>query len=61
MEQDYVMTSSEVAVYLHVHRTTIYRLLKRSELPAFRIGSDWRFKRGEIDQWRMERLAARTR
>jgi Helix-turn-helix domain len=30
----------EVSRYLHVHPSTLYRLLKRGEIPAFRIGSD---------------------
>lgn len=47
-----VMTVKEVAQYLRVHYSTIYRLLKRNELPAFRIGSDWRFTKGNIDAWR---------
>ena len=38
-----VMTLGEVSRYFPVHRSTVYRLLKRQEIPAFRIGSDWRF------------------
>ena len=38
-----VMTVREVSAYLHVHPSTIYRLLKRRQIPAFHIGSDWRF------------------
>jgi excisionase family DNA binding protein len=34
-----------------VHRFTIYRLLKRHEIPAFQVGSDWRFNIEEIDRW----------
>jgi excisionase family DNA binding protein len=41
-----------VAKYLRVHTATIYKLLKARELPAFRIGADWRFKREHIDEWR---------
>jgi excisionase family DNA binding protein len=48
-----VMTASELADYLKVHRSTIYRLLKNNRLPAFRVGSDWRFNKDVIDQWRM--------
>jgi excisionase family DNA binding protein len=48
-----VMKIDEVADYLHVHPSTIYRLLKRQELPAFKIGSDWRFNLESIDQWRL--------
>ena len=47
-----VMTLEEVSRYLHVHRSTVYRLLKRGEIPAFRIGSDWRFNIETIDIWR---------
>ena len=47
-----VLTVREVAKYLHVHQSTIYRLLKGKKLPAFKIGSDWRFNIEKIDQWR---------
>jgi excisionase family DNA binding protein len=48
-----VLTVRELADYLHVHQSTIYRMLKRSQLPAFRIGSDWRFNVENIDRWRL--------
>jgi excisionase family DNA binding protein len=54
-DQDKVMTVVEVAEYLHVHPSTIYRLLRRQEIPAFRVGSDWRFNRESIDNWRTAR------
>lgn len=47
-----VLTVQEVSRYLKVHPSTIYRMLKRNELPAFRVGSDWRFTVEAIDQWR---------
>jgi len=46
------MTVDELASYLKVHPTTIYRLLKRRELPAFKVGYDWRFREEAIDDWR---------
>ena len=49
-----VMTVSEVSAYLRVHPGTIYRLVRRGALPAFRIGSDWRFNIEAIEQWRLE-------
>jgi excisionase family DNA binding protein len=47
-----VMTVQDVSAYLRVHPSTVYRLLKRNELPAFRVGSDWRFNVEAIDRWR---------
>jgi len=54
-DEDKVLTVSEVAEYLHVHPSTIYRLLRKREIPAFRVGSDWRFNRESIDDWRTAR------
>ena len=49
-----VITVSELAKYLRVHRSTIYRLLKKGQLPGFKIGSDWRFSLEAIDKWRVQ-------
>ncbi len=53
-----VITIAELAEYLRVHRSTIYRLLKKGQLPDFKIGSDWRFNVEAIDQWRMQQSLA---
>jgi excisionase family DNA binding protein len=47
-----VLTVAEVAEYLRVHPTTIYRLLQAKKLPGFRVGSEWRFSKDAIDRWR---------
>jgi excisionase family DNA binding protein len=44
-----VLTLEETAAMLRVHPSTIYRLLRKKELPAFCVGSDWRFNRESID------------
>jgi putative molybdopterin biosynthesis protein len=46
-----VLTLEEVADFLHVHPSTVYRLLKKRGIPAFRMGSDWRFNQESIEQW----------
>ena len=48
------MTVRELADYLRVHPSTVYRLLKQKRIPAFKVGSDWRFNREAIDHWRLE-------
>jgi excisionase family DNA binding protein len=54
-----VLTLEEVASYLRVHPSTVYRLLKKRQIPAFKMGSDWRFNLESIDQWRSEAEKAR--
>ncbi len=49
-----LLTVNELATFLHVHPTTIYRLLKAHKLPAFRVGSDWRFNMETINKWMRE-------
>jgi len=50
-----VMTVEEIAEYLRVHKSTVYRLLRRGGIPAFKLGSDWRFNIETINDWRRER------
>jgi excisionase family DNA binding protein len=38
-----VMTVNDLARYLKVHPSTVYRLLRTGQLPAFKVGRDWRF------------------
>jgi excisionase family DNA binding protein len=54
-----VMTLQEIADYLRVTRSTIHRLLKRNQIPAFRIGRHWRFNVEEIDNWCSSRMLTR--
>lgn len=46
-----VLTVKQVSEYLKINPSTVYRLLKAGRIPAFRVGSDWRFNREEIDLW----------
>jgi excisionase family DNA binding protein len=54
-----VMTVKELSLYLRVHPSTIYKLLRRGDLPGFRIGADWRFSTEAIDRWCSERRMRR--
>ena len=49
-----ILTLENVAQYLRVHPSTIYRLLKKRQLPAFKVGRDWRFNLESIDRWRTD-------
>jgi excisionase family DNA binding protein len=46
-----ILTTEEVLGYLRVTPGTIYRLIRTGELPALRIGRQWRFRRSDLDEW----------
>jgi excisionase family DNA binding protein len=46
-----VLTLEEVADFLRVHPPTVYRLLRKAQIPAFKVGSDWRFHQESVERW----------
>ena len=46
-----VLTLKEVSDYLRVSRVTIYRMLRRGEIPAFRVAGNWRFNIEDLGHW----------
>lgn len=46
-----MLTARDVSELLQMHITTVYRLTERGELPGFRVGKQWRFRREAIDEW----------
>jgi excisionase family DNA binding protein len=55
-ERTQIMTPKEAAKYLGFHLVTIYRLLKKGEVPATKIGGQWRFKKDVLDTWLTDRM-----
>ena len=45
------MGPAEVAKYLGVSERTLYQWAQMGKVPAFKVGSVWRFRRHEIDAW----------
>ena len=58
-----IWTVAEVAAYLRVSEATIYKLVRKKEIPGKRIGRSWRFWREEIEKWlkSQSRAAGRNR
>jgi excisionase family DNA binding protein len=60
-EQDHpVMNVSEVADYLRIPLSSIYKLAREGRIPCQKVGRQWRFHRSAIDQW-LTRISADTR
>jgi len=45
------MTSDELASYLNVSKTSVYRLISKRTYPFYKVGGVIRFKKSEIDKY----------
>ncbi len=48
---DRLLTTRELQDLLQLDRVTIYRMVKEGEIPALRVGGQWRFSADAIDRW----------
>src|SRR3546814_18145477 len=46
-----ILTLEEVAAFLRAGKRTVYRFAQRGEIPAFKVGGTWRFRRSELESW----------
>lgn len=46
-----IMTLEEVARFLRLNKSTIYRMAREGTLPAWKLGNVWRFKKDAIEDW----------
>lgn len=55
-----ILTVMEVARFLRVPKSTVYKLARVGELPASKIGKHWRFLRRDIHEWMHSRSKQAT-
>jgi len=46
-----LLTLKEAAELLRLSGRTVHRMLKRKELPAFKVGGQWRVRESHLAQW----------
>lgn len=56
-----ILTLDEVSVYLKAGKKTVYRLAQQGEIPGFKLGGTWRFRRTELECWIAEKIDASRR
>jgi len=52
-----ILTAKEVAEYLNIHPLTVQKYAREGKIPAFKIGTDWRFHKKYIERWIKEKSA----
>jgi excisionase family DNA binding protein len=48
---DTVLTIDELAHYLKVSKSTLYKLCQEGQVPGRKVGRHWRFSKTVIDAW----------
>lgn len=56
MDTENYLSIGEVAKKLGVNSTTIYRLAQKGQLPGFKVGSQWRFGRTQLESWAADQI-----
>lgn len=52
-----ILMLDEVAAYLKAGKKTVYRLAQQGQIPGFKLGGTWRFRRTELDRWIAAQIA----
>lgn len=50
-QADAVLTINELADYLKISKSTLYKLVREGRIPSRKIGRHWRFRKNAIDLW----------
>ena len=58
--EDEILTIEEVAAYLKAGKKTVYRLAQKGEIPSFKLGGTWRFRRTELSRWIASQIARKN-
>ena len=51
---DEIMTLEEMARYLKIGKSTLYKMVREDKIPVVKIANQWKFRKEEIDKWLQE-------
>jgi len=49
------LTLEQIAEYLQMSTSSIYKMAQAGNIPAYKVGRQWRFKKEQIDKWIIEK------
>ncbi len=52
-----VLTIEELAAYLKIPKSTLYKIVREGKIPSQKVGRHWRFRKVAIDRWLEETRA----
>ncbi|RKY95828.1 MAG: hypothetical protein DRQ06_02845 [Candidatus Hydrothermota bacterium] len=51
LAMDKWLTLDQIAEYLQMSTSSIYKMAQKGKIPAYKVGRQWRFRKEEIDAW----------
>jgi len=60
-KHDMVMTIDDLAAYLKLSTSTLYKLCADGKVPGTKVGRHWRFHKAVIDRWLGDERTTRDR
>jgi excisionase family DNA binding protein len=55
LESVKLLTLAEAAEVLHVSTRTVQRMIRARDLPALKVGGQWRLRESQLRRWLLER------
>jgi excisionase family DNA binding protein len=55
-QQEELLTAKEASKYLKISPRTLYRHIKEYQIPALKLGREWRFIKSELDKWLIKKV-----
>lgn len=46
-----ILTIEELAAYLRIPKSTLYKLVREGKVPSQKVGRHWRFLKNAVDRW----------
>jgi len=51
------LSVADMAAEFGIHEMTFYRMIRDKKIPAFKIGSQWRVRRADLNKWLEDRCS----
>jgi len=61
LNMDKWLTLEQIAEYLQMSTSSIYKMAQTGKIPAYKVGRQWRFKKEKIDSWVEKRKVIRQK
>ena len=60
MDSREVMNVREASQYLGISADTLYNYVSSRQIPAFKLGNRWKFKKTTLDRWMIQQMERQT-